>query len=108
MYRITEETDDHITFDNFGPPKFEMRGASASKLQIGVLELSEVEENTAKLTYFISYKYIFLAFAAITILACFLSVIMLVLGAFLIITFGVELSRQKSNAEEFIARILTS
>lgn len=107
-YRITQQTDERITFDNSGPPKFEMRGASASKLQTGVLELSEAEENTVKLTYFVSYKYILLALAAIIILACFFSVIMLVLGAFLIITFGIELIRQKSNAEEFIARILLS
>jgi hypothetical protein len=107
-YRITQQTDERITFDNSGPPKFEMRGASASKLQTGVLELSEGGENTVKLTYFISYKYILLALAAIIILSCFFSVIMLVLGAFLIITFGIELVRQKSNAEEFIARILIS
>jgi len=106
-YRITQQTDERITFDNSGPPKFEMRGASASKLQTGVLELSEAGENTVKLTYFVSYKYILLALAAIIILACFFSVIMLVLGAFLIITFGIELIRQKSNAEEFIARILS-
>ena len=105
-YRITQETDDRITFDNSGPPKFEMRGASASKLQTGVLELLEAGENTVKLTYFVSYKYILLALAVIIILACFFSVIFLVLGAFLIITFGIELDSQKSNAEEFIARIL--
>lgn len=107
-YRITQETDDCIIFDNSGPPKFEMRGTSASKLQTGVLELSKAGENTVKLTYFVSYKYILLALAAIIILACFSSVIMLVLGAFLIITFGIELIRQKSNAEEFIARIFLS
>ena len=105
-YKITQETNERITFDNSGPPRFEMRGASASKLQTGILELSEARENTVKLTYFVSYKYILLALAAIIILACFFSVIMLVLGAFLIITFGIELIRQKSNAEEFIARIL--
>lgn len=107
-YRITQQTDERITFDNSGPPKFEMRGASGSKLQTGVLELSEAGENIVKLTCFVSYKYILLALAAIIILACFFSVIMLVLGAFLIITFGIELIRQKSNAEEFIARILIS
>jgi hypothetical protein len=107
-YRITQETDNCITFDNSGPPKFEMRGASASKLQTGILELSEAGENNVKLTYFVSYKYILLALAAIIILACFFSVIMLVLGAFLIITFGIELVTQKSNAEGFIARILIS
>lgn len=107
-YRITQETDERIMFDNSGPPKFEMRSVSMSKLQTGVLELSEAEENNVKLTYFVSYKYILLALAAIIILACFFSVIMLVLGAFLIITFGIELIRQKSNAEEFIARILIS
>lgn len=105
-YRITQETDERITFDNSGPPKFEMRGASASKLQTGILELSEAGGNTVKLTYFVSYKYILLALALILILACFYSVIMLVLAAFLIITFGIELIRQKSNAEEFIERIL--
>ena len=107
-YRITQETDDCITFDNSGPPKFEMRGASASKLQTGVLELSKAGENIIKLTYFVSYNYILLALAAIIILACFFSVIMLVLGAFLIITLGIELIKQKRNAEEFIARILIS
>ena len=105
-YKITQETNERITFDNSGPPRFEMRGASASKLQTGILELSEARENTVKLTYFVSYKYILLALAAIIILACFFSAMMLVLGAFLIITFGIELIRQKSNAEEFIARIL--
>jgi hypothetical protein len=105
-YRITQETNERIIFDNSGPPRFEMRGASASKLQTGVLELSGAEENTVKLTYFVSYKYIFLALVAIIILACFYSVVMLVLGAFLIITFGIELVNQKSNAEKFIARIL--
>lgn len=105
-YRITQETDNRITFDNSGPPKFEMRGASASKLQTGVLELLEAGENTVKLTYFVSYKYILLALAVIIILACFFSVIVLVLGAFLIITFGIELDSQKSNAKEFIARIM--
>lgn len=105
-YRITQETDDRITFDNSGPPKFEMRGASGFKLQTGVLELLEAGENTVKLTYFVSYKYILLALAVNIIFACFFSVIMLVLGAFLIITFGIELDSQKSNAEEFIARIL--
>jgi hypothetical protein len=83
-----------------------MRGASGSKLQTGVLELLEAGENTVKLTYFVSYKYILLALAVNIIFACFFSVIMLVLGAFLIITFGIELDSQKSNAEEFIARIL--
>lgn len=105
-YRITQETDDRIAFDNSGPPKFEMRGGSGSKLQTGVLELSEAGKNTVKLTYFVSYKYILLALAVNIIFACFFSVIMLVLGAFLIITFGIELDSQKSNAEEFIARIL--
>ena len=85
-----------------------MRGASAFKLQTGILELSEADENTVKLTYFVSYKYILLALAAIILLACFFSVIMLVLGAFLIITFGIELIMQQSNAEEFMARILIS
>jgi len=105
-YRITQQTDERITFDNSGPPRFEMRGASASKLQTGILELMATEENTVKLTYFVSYKYILLALAVILILAYLYSVIMLVLGAFLIITFGIELVRQKSNAEELIARIL--
>ncbi|NQX41284.1 hypothetical protein SAMN05421820_107176 [Pedobacter steynii] len=105
-YRITQQTDKRITFDNSGPPRFEMRGASASKLQTGILELFEAEENNVKLTYFVSYKYILLALATILILTCLYSVIMLVLGAFLIITFGIELVSQKSNAEEFIARIL--
>ena len=85
-----------------------MRGASAFKSQTGILELSEADENTVKLTYFVSYKYILLALAAIILLACFFSVIMLVLGAFLIITFGIELIMQQSNAEEFMARILIS
>jgi len=107
-YRITQQTDKLVAFDNSGPPKFEMRGASASKLQTGVLELSEAGENTVKLIYFVSYKNILFALAAIVILACFFSVIMLILGAFLIITFGIELIRQKSNAKEFIARILIS
>jgi hypothetical protein len=107
-YRITQETDEGIMFDNSGPPKFEMRGASASKLQMGVLELSGAGENTLKLTFFVSYKYILLALAAILIIACFYSLIMLVLGVFLIITFGIELVSQKSNAEELIARILVA
>lgn len=105
-YRITQETDKRIIFDYSGGPKFEMRGASASKLQTGDLELSQAVENTVKLTYFVSYKYILLALVVILILACVQSVIMLVAGAFLIITFGIEIVRQKSNAEEFIARIL--
>ncbi len=105
-YRITQQTDKRITFDNSGPPRFEMRGASASKLQTGILELFEAEESNVKLTYFVSYKYILLALATILILACLYSVIMLILGAFLVITFGIELVSQKSNAEEFIARIL--
>jgi hypothetical protein len=107
-YRITQETDEGIMFDNSGTPKFEMRGASASKLQMGVLELSGAGENTLKLTFFVSYKYILLALAAILIIACFYSLIMLVLGVFLIITFGIELVSQKSNAEELIARILVA
>lgn len=107
-YRITQETDERIMFDNYGAPNFEMRGASASKLHIGILELSGAIENTVKLTYFISYKYILLALVLILILTCLQSVIMLVLGAFLIITFGIELVMQKSNAEKFIARILTA
>ena len=82
-----------------------MRGASASKLQTGVLEGGE---NTVKLTCFVSYKYLLLALAAITIVACYFSIIILVLGAFLIITFGIELIRQRNNAEEFIERILLS
>lgn len=105
-YRITQQTDERITFDNLGPPTFEMRGASSSKLQTGVLELMETEENTVKLTYFVSYKYILLALAVILILAYFYSIFMLLFEAFLIITFGIELVRQKSNAEELIARIL--
>lgn len=105
-YRITQQTDERIVFDNSGTHKFEIRGASASKLQTGILELSEGEENTVKLTYFVSYKYILLALALIIILAYVFSIIFLVLGAFLIITFGIEVIRQKSNAEEFIARIL--
>jgi len=107
-YRITQQTDERVAFDNSGPPEFEMRGASASKLQTGVLELSEAGENTVKLIYFVSYKNILFALAAIVILACVFSVIILILGAFLIITFGIELIRQKSNAKEFIARILIS
>jgi hypothetical protein len=107
-YRVTQETDEGIMFDNSGPPKFEMRGASASKLQMGVLELSGAGENTLKLTFFVSYKYILLALAAILIIACFYSLIMFVLGVFLIITFGIELVSQKSNAEELIARILVA
>lgn len=105
-YRITEQSDECIVFDNSGSPAFEMRGASASKLQNGVLELLETEENIVKLTYFVSYKYILLLLAAILIFACLYSAIKLVLGAFLIITFGIELVRQWSNAEEFISQIL--
>ncbi|WP_316834927.1 hypothetical protein [Pedobacter nutrimenti] len=41
-YRITQETDERIIFDNSGPPRFEMRGTSASKLQTGVLELLDI------------------------------------------------------------------
>ncbi len=67
-YLITQQTDKRIAFDNSGPPRFEMRGAS--KLQTGILELLEAEGNTVKLTYFVSYKYILLALAAILILAC--------------------------------------
>jgi hypothetical protein len=105
-YRITQQTDERITFDNSGQPTFEMRGASASKLQTGILELMETEGNTVKLTYFVSYKHILLALVVILILAYLYSVITLVVGAFLIITFGIELVRQKSNAEGLIARIL--
>lgn len=107
-YRITQQTDGFITFDNSGPPTFEMRGASASKLQAGILELMKIEGNNVKLTYFVSYKYILLALAAILIVAYLYSLIMLVLGAFLIITFGIELVRQNSNAKELIARILNA
>ncbi|MGV8879644.1 MAG: hypothetical protein ACOH2A_11500 [Sphingobacteriaceae bacterium] len=105
-YRITQETDYCITFANSGPPRFEMRGAFASKLQTGILELTEAEEYSVKLTYFVSYKYILSALAVILIFGCFYGMITIVLGVFLIITFGIELVRQKRNAEEFIARIL--
>jgi len=105
-YRITQQTDACIRFDNSGPPTFEMRGASASKLQSGFLELMNTSGNNVKLTYFVSYKYILLALAVILILACLYSLILLVLGAFLIITFGIELFSQKSNAKDLIARIL--
>ncbi|MBB6237003.1 Flp pilus assembly protein TadB [Pedobacter sp. AK013] len=91
-----------------GPPTFEMRGASASKLQSGSLELMETSGNNIKLTYFVSYKYILLALAVILVLACLYSLILLVLGAFLIITFGIELLSQKSNAKDLIARILSA
>jgi len=107
-YQITQQADKRIAFDNSGPPRFEMRGASASKLQTGILELSEAEVNNVKLTYYVSFKYILLAIVVILILACFYSVIMLVLAAFLIITFCIELLSQKNNAEEFIARISTT
>jgi len=103
-YRITEETGHGIMFDNSGPPKFEVRGASASKLQTGIFEFTEAE-NRVKLTYFVSYKYMLLALSLILLLACFFSLIMLVLGLFLIITFGIELVSQRTNAQELIERI---
>jgi hypothetical protein len=105
-YRITQQTDEHIMFDNSGPPTFEMRGASASKLQDGIIELSEQGENTLKLTYFVSYKFVILALAAILIIAYLYNIMVLVLAPFLIITFCIELVRQKDNAKELLARIL--
>lgn len=103
-YQIIEQTDQTISFDD-SRPRFEIRGMSSSKLDEGIFELIKSDQNTLRLTYFVSYLFPLFVTIGILILASFEGPVYLVLGAFLLITFVIEYTSQKDNATFFMNKI---
>lgn len=81
-------------------------GLSIPKLQEGSFTVVERGQTIIKLTYYASYKFALFAFIAVLIIAYFSGPILLIPGAFLLITFVIDYYNQKSKAESFLERII--
>ncbi len=107
-YRIVEETDFTIVFEDCTLGLFRLRGAGAFKLNKGIFTIKELNGTTTiELLYFIAYwqpAIIILGSLLMTFLTDFFVLLAI---PFVLIAFGIEILNQKSNSRSLMKTIVS-